>query len=176
MFLVWLCVVQCHDTTTNLQCCETLTFDNITLGALSGGMPRNHYNGFVFERDDPSWSDRRILVIDTEYMPQMGVFTSIARSKPNIITTSHDTMVIRTTNGSRFGVHSVYMIAMVSPLSMRISWTNTDNLVVSLEPGVWTHVLINQSNIEWLSVGCLSHEIDACNIVLYDDLVLCKPQ
>lgn len=175
-FITWTYVVYGHSetcVTSRQQRCETLTFDNITLGTLSDGMPHNHYNGFSFERNDASWSDRRILVIDTEYMPQMGAFTSIARSKPNIITTSHDTMIIRSNNGSRFGVHSVYMLAMVSPLKMRVAWTNTDSIVVSLVHGVWTHVLINQSNIEWLTMGCASHEINECNIVLYDDLVMC---
>ncbi len=150
--------------------CEVWDFDDIKIPALYGAVPRE-YRNFIIERRDPIWSDRRVGLINTS-ISGIGIFSSAATSKPNAMVTSSDTITIYHREGLSFDVIELYIMALLRPLDIRISWI-TGHMDVYLPLHVMTRVEINQFDIKGLMIGCVVEDLDSCGHMMYDDLKIC---
>lgn len=172
IFPLFLTLYQCSEICT--QRCESLSFDDIQLASLYGNIT-HPYHGYIFERDDPTWSVRQIGVINTSFRETLGPFSTAARSKPNVIVTSTDTLIIYRAKKEEpfFDAISFHAHSIMMDLRLSVEWGRTGRATFDLKRGETTLIIINQTKISLLRIGCAKIDLDTCGIVTYDDFYFC---
>lgn len=155
--------------------CETLNFDDIVLPKLYDQLPRPYHN-FIIERNDPSYTDQSVGMLDTS-VNGIGVFSNTAKSSPNVLLTSGESISIRHNDNLLFDVVDIQLMHVLLSFDVRIEWDiGTDNynyVDVSLPRGIMTHVVIKQVNIRNLLICCSNMTLETCGHMVIDDLQVC---